>query len=428
MKLLRPKVLAPIAILVSVVLLVVVIHATREDIAPRPPEATTPLIRTVRVEPQDFQFHVTAQGTVKPRSESDLVPQVSGEVIWVSPDLVSGGFVETDQVLVRIDRADYEAARESARANVARAESEFARADKELDRQRRLADRSVASQSRIDDAENSFRVAQATLRERRAQLERAERDLERTELRAPYRGRVRSEQADVGQFASRGVPLASLYAVDYAEIRLPLPDRELAYLELDGTLSGRPVSARLTRADADGPEVDSQEDPEDASGPPVVLRAEFAGRQHSWQGHIVRTEGELDPKTRMVQVVARVEDPYGIARPGEAGEGAPLEVGLFVEADIAGRTIEDAYVLPRNALRRPRGEGRPHVLVVDDDSRLRIREVDVLRTERGRVIVGAGLRPGERLCISPLRAVTDGMLVRVATDAAARPALAGGGS
>ncbi len=422
MRLLQPKAIIPIGILAAVVTVVALVHAMREEIAPRAPENTAPLIRTVRAEPTDFQFQVTAHGTVKPRSESDLVPQVSGEVVWVSPDLVSGGFVAAEQPLVRIDRADYEAALESARANVARAESEFARAEKERNRQQRLADRSVASEAHIDDAENSFRVAQATLRERRAQLERAERDLERTELRAPYRGRVRSEQADVGQFASRGVALARLYAVDYAEIRLPLPDREIAYLDLDETRTGR-----FSGNPAEGAG--------ERDGPRVALRAEFAGKQQTWEGKIVRSEGELDPKSRMVQVVARVEDPYGRGKGSHTEKGAekvtengadessphaggaPLEVGLFVEAEIVGRTVEDAYVLPRNALRRPRGDGRPYVLVVDDDSRLRIRDVEVLRTERGRVIVGAGLSPGERVCISPLRAVTDGMRVRVAGDA-----------
>jgi RND family efflux transporter MFP subunit len=364
----------------------------------------------VLVEPTDFQFHVKAQGTVVPRRESDLVPQVSGEVVWVSPDLVAGGFVDAGQLLLRIDPADYEAALESARANVARAESEFARAKKERGRQGRLADRSVASEARIDDAENAYRVAQASLRERRAQLSRAERDLARTELASPYEGRVRSEQVDEGQFASRGVALARLYAVDYAEVRLPVPDRELAYLDL--------VLARRTRDD-DAPNSERAE-----LGPSVELRAEFAGREHSWSGRIVRTEGELDPKSRMVRLVVRVEDPYG----STTADRPPLAVGLFVTADIEGLTVQDAYVLPRAALRRERGEQRTHVLVVDADSRLRFRDVTVLRTERGRAIVGSGLQPGERVCISPLRAVTDGMRVRIVDDPPPDPELLGAAS
>lgn len=409
----RAKILVPIAILVVTASVVFLIHATRQEIAPKAADDRAPLVRVIRVEPQDFQFHVTAQGTVAPRREGDLVPQVSGEVVWVSPDLVAGGFFEKGEPLVRIDRADYEASLESARANVARAQSEFRRAEKELGRQRRLADRSVASEARIDDAENAHRVAQATLRERRAQLERAERDLARTELQAPYKGRVRQEQVDLGQFVSRGAQLATIYAVDFAEVRLPLPDRELAYLDL--------VLRSRKRGD------DTAAESELPPGPRAELRADFAGRSHSWEGQVVRTEGELDPKSRMVHVVVRVEDPYGTGSEPTPGR-PPLAVGLFVEADIEGVVAENVYLLPRSALRRNRGEDRPHVLVVDAESRLQVRDVDLLRTEPGRVIVSSGIQAGERVCVSPLRAVTDGMRVRVAGDASEGRELAESGS
>ena len=405
------KIVLPIGILCASLALAVLVFASRDEIVERPQEVMAPLVRTVLVEPVEHRFAVHAQGTVVPRRESDLVPQVSGEVVWVSPDLVAGGFFEARQPLVRIDRADYEVSLESARAQVARAESEYARASKERDRQRRLAMRSVASEQNIDDAENAFRVAEASLREGLARLQQAERDLERTQLRASYAGRVRKEQIDVGQFVSRGVAVAKLYAVDYAEVRLPLPDRELAYLDL--ALARRPgAEAAVDRdhhANARG------------SGPRVELSAEFAGRRHRWQGTVVRTEGELDPKSRMIQVVARVEDPYGVA---SEGAKPPLAVGLFVEAEIEGTTASDVFVLPRSALQSGRGGEGDRVLVIDDDSRLRFRSVDVLRTERDQVIVGGGLQPGERVCISSLRGVTDGMRVRVAPEEAERPDLA----
>lgn len=403
------KVVLPIGILCASLVLAVLVFASRDEIVERPQEVMAPLVRTMLAEPVEHRFEVRAQGTVVPRRESDLVPQVSGEVVWVSPDLVPGGFFEVGQPLVRIDLADYEVSLESARAQVARAESEYARASKERDRQHRLAKRSVASEQNIDDAENAFRVAEASLREGRARLQQAERDLERTELRAPYAGRVRQEQIDVGQFVSRGVAVAKLYAVDYAEVRLPLPDRELAYLDL--ALAHRP------RAEAGSGDEAGVRGP----GPRVELSAEFAGRRHTWRGAVVRTEGELDPKSRMIQVVARVEDPYGVTV--ESGK-PPLAVGLFVEAAIEGTTVSDVFVLPRSALQSVRtGEGN-RVLVIDDDSRLRFRTVVVLRTERDQVIVRGGLQAGERVCISRLRAVTDGMRVRVAPQGAEAPDLA----
>jgi len=285
---------------------------------------------------------------------------------------------------VRIDTADYEVELESARATLARAESEHARARKERDRQRQLAERSVTSESRIDDAINALHVAEAGEREARARLARAQRDLDRTEIGAPYDGRVRHEGVDVGQFVTRGTPIAKIYAVDYAEVRLPVPDRQLAYLNLS------------LNPEADG---------EAFVGPLVELRAEFAGREHTWNGQIVRTEGEIDPKSRMVNVVARVEDPYGR---GGSHQSTPLAVGLFVDAEIQGREVEGVFVLPRAAL-----QDDDQVLVVDDSMRLRFRPVEVLRAQRGEVVIGAGLTEGDRVCVSPLQAAVDGMQVRV---------------
>ena len=378
----------PLAILGGGVLVAALLWLTRGAAPLQSPDPVAPLVRVQAVVPEPFRFVVQGHGTVAPRTESELVAQVEGEAVWVAPAFVPGGFFAEGDTLVRIERADYEADLESARAGLARARSEHARAEKELERQRRLADVSVTSESRIDDAENAFAVAVADLREARSRVTRAERDLERTEIRAPYDGRVRDKKTDVGQFAGRGASLATIYAVDYAEVRLPVPDRELSFLEL-------PLGFR-------------NGDQEVAEGPPVLLRAEFAGRPQTWSGRVVRTEGEIDPRSRTVGVVARVADPYG--RLG-GDEGAPLAVGLFVEAEILGREVGEAVVLPRAAL-----HGADRVLVVDADSRLRFREVEVLRVERDEVVIGAGLSAGERVCVSPLPAAVDGMSVRVVVD------------
>lgn len=390
-----PRVWLPIAIGIVGLLGVTLLVATRPSPEPKPSDPKIPLVRVWSVDVQPHQFVVRAHGTVMPRTESQVVPQVSGPIVWVSPAFVSGGFFEAGEPLLRIERLDYEAALESARAAVARAESEYDRSRKELDRQRRLADRSVSSASRFDDARNAERVSAASLREARSQLQRAERDLERTEILAPYAGRVREEQIDVGEFVSRGTPIGTVYAVDYAEVRLPIPDRELSFLDLRGLDTG---------AEAELP------------GPEVVLRASFGGRELHWRGQIVRSEGEIDARTRMVNVVARVEDPYGRARPapnasdGDARERpAPLAVGLFVQAEIQGQRREQAIALPRTALRE-----QDRVLVVDAESRLRYRDVRVLRKEREQVIVDGGLEAGERVCVSPLQVAVDGMRVRVA--------------
>ena len=123
----------------------------------------------------------------------------------------------------------------------------------------------------------------------------------------------------------------------------------------------------------------------------------------------MRTEGEIDPKSRMVHVVARVEDPYRLAAGAEPErpDRPPLAIGLFVRAEISGPLVEDVTVVPRSALRDDR-----QLMVVDVDDRLRLREVDVLRIDREEVLIRTRLAPGERVCVSPLQAVVDGMRVR----------------
>ena len=382
--------LQPLLILLAAFGVIVLLFVAQRQPQERAQPDTAPLVRAMRVAPGPVQLSVSATGTVTPRTESDLLAQVAGEVVSTSPALAAGGFFEAGEELARLDPADYRVDREAARAQVARARSEYARAEKELSRQSRLADQSVASQSRIDDAENAYRVAEASLREAVARLERAERDLERATIHAPYRGRVRSEQVDVGQFVNRGDRIARIYAVDYAEVRLPLPDRQLAYLDVPliphperEALEARPTGAR------------------------VVLTAEFAGGTHQWEGRLVRTEAELDPRSRMIQLVARVEDPFGL----ETERTAPLAIGLFVHAEIEGERLDDVYVLPRDALR-----SGSRLYLVDEENRIRFREVEVLRTERDEIIVGEGLAPGDRVCTSPLEATIEGMQVRVLED------------
>ncbi|MCE2390197.1 MAG: efflux RND transporter periplasmic adaptor subunit [Proteobacteria bacterium] len=377
----EPRILLPAAVMAGGLVLAAGIIATGPRVQPRPPAIPAPLVRVIEAQPESVRLRVTTHGTVVPRTESELVPEVAGPVTWVSPALVSGGFFEADEPLLRIDPRDYRVALERARAALDRAESEHSRASRDLERRRGLADRDFASAAQLDTAVNTSNIARANLRDSRAALERAERDLERTEIRAPYRGRVREESVDVGQFVSRGQRIARLYAVDYAEVRLPIPDRELAYLDL-------PLLYR-----------DASRSP----GSEVILSAHFGGREQRWEGRVVRTEGEIDPQTRMVNVVARVADPYG-----SSGDRAPLSVGLFVEAEILGRSEQNVFVLPRSALR----DG-DRMLVVDDGMQLRFREVEVLQVSGDQVILRAGLTAGERVCASPLEAPVDGMRVRL---------------
>ena len=372
----------------------VALVAARPTVATHAKERPLPLVHAVVATPESVTLEVQAQGSVVPRTESELIAEVAGRITRVSPGLAAGGFFEEGELLVEIDPSDYEVAVERASAGLARAESELEWARANGARRRTLAEQGVASAAALDEALNRERVAEAAQRDARAALEKARRDLERSRILAPFAGRVRTKHVDVGQFVGRGARVATVYAVDYAEVRLPISDEEAAFVDL-------PIDYRGRQGEAE------------QRNPAVLLRARYAGREYTWKGRIVRTEGELDPRTRMIHAVARIEDPYGR---GEDPDRPPLAVGLFVEASIEGRRADDLVILPRAALR-----GRDQVVVVDGDDVLRMRTVEILRRDRDRILVRAGIEAGERVCTSPLPVSVDGMKVRVAPAEGAGP-------
>lgn len=384
---LSPKLTLPITVIVVGFVAAGGMIAARPKIETTQPERLPPLVRVQVAVSQNVQLTIEARGSVVPRTESELVSEVSGRIIWVSPSLSSGGFLEPGDMAIRIDARDYEVALVRAEAGLSRATSELEFAHTHLERHNRLQNRGVSSQTTVESAMNAAKIAVAIEQEARASRDQAQRDLDRTEVRAPFAGRVRETHVNVGQFVARGAPVARIYAVDYAEIKLPIPDADAAFVEL-------PIAYR-----------GADSSPE---GPVVLLRSRFAGADYMWRGRILRTDGELDPRTRMIQAIARVEDPYGR---GEDPSRPPLSVGLFVEAEILGRRIDDVIVLPRSALR-----GASQVAVVDEQSRLRLRDVDILKLNRGTIVLRAGIEAGEQVCTSPLAIMVDGMEVRTTSD------------
>ena len=379
------KVLLPLIIVVAAGFGAVTMIMNRPPVETLTPVIEPPGVRVHEVTLTDARLAVTSQGTVRPRTESQLVTEIAGRVTWVAPSFAEGGFFEGGDVLVKIDPFDYEQMLVSARSQLAQARLRLAQEEAEAE----VALREWETLGRGDPRELALRKpqlndARASVAAAEAGVERARRDLQRAEIVAPYAGRVRTKNVDIGQYVRVGDALATVYAVDIAEIRLPLPDDELAYLDLP--LSYRGVEPQVQ--------------------PLVTLRATFAGETHSWDGLIVRTESEIDAVSRMVHAVAEVPDPYAA---GPVPNRPPLAVGMYVEAEISGRTARDVAVLPRQALR-----GRDQVLVVTPDDRISFRMIDVLRASTESVIVRSGLQAGELVVISPLDTPTDGMRVQLA--------------
>ena len=371
----------PILIVISGLIIGSLILFTGPSLEPRAPPENKPLIRTITAKSESIRLSSTAFGTVSPRSENELIPEVSGSIVFMSPSLVSGGFFKKDDLLFSIEPLDYEVALEQSSAALKSAESELENAQRNHDRQINLAKKQSISESRKEEAINRLRFAESAHREANARVSLAKKNLERTKIRAPYDGRVRNEKIDLGQFVNRGQSIASIYAIDSAEIRLPVHDKELAFLDLSLFETAK------SKDDA------------------VILKATFAGEQHTWSARIARTEGELDSKTRMINVIAEIDSPYSSkdSRP-------PLTIGLFVEAEILGRFIKDAVVIPQSAI-----QDRNLVYTVNEKNRLEFKKVEILRMINDQAVITDGLKTGDTVCISALRNAEPGMEVRTST-------------
>jgi RND family efflux transporter MFP subunit len=347
------------------------------------------IVETVRLQSQDLHFTVESQGNVSPHTETTLVSEISSTVLEVSPKFVAGGFFKRGDVLLKLDPADYEVAVQQSRANLlsmkarlALEEAQAEQAQKEWDlsgRARTQAPRIALRIPYLEEARANVQVAEADLK-------KSERKLSLTVIRAPYDGMVKEKLVDIGQYVTTGAQLARTFAVDFAEVRLPLTDQDIAFLEL--------------------PRPTDQEQPEELNGPPVELTGVIGGVVHTWQARIVRTEGVIDQNTRVHYAVARVADPYSLQAPGLR---PPLAVGSFVKAKIQGVLMQDVIAVPMQAVR-----GMDQVLIKDAADRLRIRRVKIIRTDGTYAYVRDAALDDQQAITTAVYNPIDGMPVRVA--------------
>ncbi len=391
-----PKGLLPLAILIVGVLGAVVMLKLRPEPAKRPAMTVRPVVRVHEVGGETPAVTISAYGTVSSRRRVQITPQVSGLAVFKSPSLEIGGVFGMGDALLRIEETDYRLTVEMAAAAVARSEYELARAQQEAEIARREWDDIQAT-----DGEDrlvrpnplvlhgpQLKLAQANLVSSQASLAKAELDLSRCTIKAPFAGRVVSEVVDVGQYVRAGTAVGEIYASEAPEVTVPLDDADLAF---------------FARPDADGP------------GATAEIIAEFAGVDHVWTGHVVRVSGALDPRTRMVDVVVAVD----------VVDGPPLLEGLFVEVRLLGRRLPGAMEVPRAALR----EGN-QIWLVGDDNKVRIQSATVARKGRDTVLLSSGVATGDRVIVSNLDIVTEGMDIRVAgapKGGATKPSAEAGG-
>jgi RND family efflux transporter MFP subunit len=360
-----------------------ILTATKPELKRSKPPTPKPPVRVMTIKTGPQAVIIRGEGTVRPLREIQLVPEVSGRIIYVSPSLVDGGEFKKGDVLLRIDPVDYQLAVTLAKARVKDSESKLRIAEEEAAAAKEEWHLLNEWGSDVDKdppalvaKEPQLAAARAKLEADRADLRKARLSLERTEIKAPFNGRISAENVDIGQYVGTAQNLATLFSTEAAQIVVPFEDESLYWFHVPGFTPGSQPGAA------------------------VRVRTRFAGRESEWKGQVMRAEGKLDERSRMVGVVIRVEKPYA-TRP-------PLVAGLFVAVEIQGRTLENAALIPREALREDN-----IVWVVAENGQLTFRQVEIARLTTNSAILKGGLKSGEMVVLTTLKAVTDGMQVRV---------------
>ncbi|MEM7763827.1 MAG: efflux RND transporter periplasmic adaptor subunit [Pseudomonadota bacterium] len=365
----KGRLLATLVLAIGVIGFVGLVKS-RPEPPKKPTEDSTPLVEVAPVTAGDVQFYVASQGVVAPLTRTTLSAEVSGAVVDLSDAFLAGGHFGAGDVLMRIDPLNYQVA-------VERAEAALAQRQIEYDGSVRLNKQGYRSATELSSAK-------AALASANADLVRAKRDLERTVIRAPYEGLVESRATELGNFVNIGSQLGVIYATDVAEVRLAIPDPDLAFVDLPTAV-------------------------ESGDGPPVTLSGSYRGALSEWDATVVRTEGQVDQRTRMVWAVARVDDPYALTVASEGHTELPM--GTFVTAEIAGVSMSNIVKIPRPLLR-----AGDQVIFVDGERRLRFRNVDVLRTDEDYAYFYGDQLEEQEILLTRLDSPLNGMLVRTSAD------------
>ena len=377
------KIGIPILILLVGFAMMRIMIASRAE--PRKEKRGNPgaLVEVLRAARGERQVMVHGTGTVQPRQEISLTPQVSGRVIKMDDRFIAGGFFRQGDVLFEIEDTDYRLAVDRARAALAKAEYELTamQGQARIARQEweRLQLGAGEQPNPLVVYEPQLKNARAALLSAQATLQQAQLDLQRTVLRAPFNAVIRSESVDLGQYVRSGTAVAMLAGTDQAEIVVPLPLEELAWLQIPR--SGQ--KGNVTEA---------------------AVQLGAGGETFAWRGKVVRQLGDVDPQGRMARLVVAVDDPYHL-RQGTA-ERPVLSMGIFVQVLLHGKVLKDVTVIPANALR----DGA--TVWTMNDGHLKVRSVEVVRRTRDEVVIGEGLATGDRVVLTNLAGVTEGMKLR----------------
>ena len=370
----KKQIILPLAVLAGGVAVFIGLSSMKQAPEEKPEKVIHPLVQASPISISDMRLNVESYGIVKPKYTTELVAQVSGQIIELSDKFVKGGFVNEGDILARIDPNDYEAALIEAEASLAQASSaleiEQAQAHvakKEWQRIKNNAIETIPSELYLRKPQLAEKLAR--FKAAQASVKRAKRNLERTYIKAPYDSIIESRVVSLGSVVNRGSKFGILNSTSVAEIRLPVADHELQYLPKQGV---------------------------DAN---VSLTAQVAGKSVTWQGSVVRSEGVIDQRSRMTYLVAQIEQPY-------SDNSKPLRFGAYLNASIEGALVANAVQVPQHLVKDNK------VAVLNDDFSLSFKSVNIIRESNGMAIIDNGLLNGAQIITSALEYPTEGMQLR----------------
>lgn len=375
----KKQIILPIVIILIGAILFVVFKNMKKPPEEKPEVENIPIVAVEEVTVSPMTLKVESYGIVLPKYETEMVAQVSGQIVELSPVFIRGGFVKKGQLLARIDPNDYQAALIDAEANMA-----SAKASLEKERaQGKVAESEWKSITDTSPTELSLRKPQlaqeiARVKSAQASILRAKRNLERTEIRAPYDSMIESRMIGLGSFVGTGTKVGKLLGTGVAQIRLPVADSQLQFLDGNGVNST------------------------------VLLEGTYSGATKEWTAKINRSEGVIDTTSRMSYLVAEIQDPYLLSSHSE--NTLPLRFGSYVNAHIIGQRLTQATSVPRYLVKNGR------VAILDEESTLHFAVVDIVRQEGSNVIISSGLKSGDRMIVSALDYPIDGMKLALPTN------------
>ncbi len=362
----------PLVIFISSIIVVMLLIISKPSVKPEKSQYIAPLVEIERVSSEDIQVRIFSQGTVRPGKEIILSSEISGKINWVSEKLQVGSRFNKDDILLTFDKRDFELALIIAESNLSQAI---------LNYERELAEYELAKKEweQIGQGEGSslalrepqFNRAKTLLASAEAGYEQAQRNLDRCTLTAPFNGIVRVKNVDIGTVAGPGIPLASIYSIDYVQIELPINQNEFNFLD-------------------------------DYKKNKVILSNESDGLFNKWIGTINRKSSEIDSRTRMQSVYANVKSPYKTVK-GQA----PLKVGMYVDAEIIGKKIKNSIKIPRDIINNSK------VWVVNKKNELEKRNIEVLFYDKEYAVLKDGLYSGDQVLLTKLSIMIENMKVRL---------------